>query len=235
MLRTLKNETSNTSLIGLTVGHIKKLKKLFSDNIFSEKYLVFYGHPKSKIIEKVPTFYIDPPLIRGYAIRKAMEIVHQPITVLVNADSKCVDKSTIKRAIEDLELGKYKIFLSAPLSSKNFDRLYNGVVIPILKSVLGIHDLAFPSYSIIIGLKKYLDVNENILWSYEHLAALNILINDKSSIRIENNNCIDTIPDIFNGMEDLFIKSLARSIIKVSVKYGAVEKDFGEKLIEGLQ
>ncbi|MEM1609211.1 MAG: hypothetical protein QXG81_08075, partial [Ignisphaera sp.] len=148
MLKTLKSETPHISLIGLTVGHMKKLKKLFRDSIFSERYIVFYGYSKSKIIEKVPTFYIDPPLIRGYAMRKAMEIARQPLVVLVNADSRCVDRSTIKRVIEDIELGKYKMFLAAPLTSKGFDRLYNNIVIPILKSVLGTQELAFPSYSI---------------------------------------------------------------------------------------
>lgn len=235
MLRALKSETPHVSLIGLTVGHIKKLKKLFGDSVFSERYIVFYGYPKYKIIEKAPTLYIDPPLIRGYAMRKALEIVRQPITVLVNADSRCVDRSIIKRAIEDIELGKYKMFLATPLTSKNFDRLYNNIVIPILKSVLGTQELAFPSYSLIVGPRKYLDVSENTLWSYEHLAALDVLINDKSSIRIENNNCIDTVSDVFNGMEELFIKSLARSIIKVSTRYGIIEKGFGEKLVEGLR
>lgn len=234
MLRSLKNETRHAALIGLTLGHIKKLKSLLKEDIFTEKYLIFYGVSISRVIWKIPIFYIDPPLIRGYAMKRSVSLVHEPVLVFVNADSKCIEKSLVKNAIEDIELGKYKMFLSIPFTSSNFEKSYNRVVAPILKDVLGINNVNFPSYSLVIGLRKYFDLDEYTLWSYEHLALLNTLFIDKSSVRIEHSECADTIPELFNGVEDIFIKSLAKSIINLAIRQRIIEEKLGKKLIEGL-
>ncbi|MDK6029176.1 hypothetical protein QPL79_07350 [Ignisphaera sp. 4213-co] len=234
MLRSLKNETRHVALIGLTLGHIKKLKSLLKEDIFTEKYLIFYGVSISRVIWKIPIFYIDPPLIRGYAMKRSVSLVHEPVLVFVNADSKCIEKSLVKNAIEDIELGKYKMFLSIPFTSSNFEKSYNRVVAPILKDVLGINNVNFPSYSLVIGLRKYFDLDEYTLWSYEHLALLNTLFIDKSSVRIEHSECVDTIPELFNGVEDIFIKSLAKSIVNLAIRQRIIEEKLGKKLIEGL-
>ncbi len=234
MLRSLKNETRHAALIGLTLGHIKKLKSLLKEDIFTEKYLIFYGVSISRVIWKIPIFYIDPPLIRGYAMKRSVSLVHEPVLVFVNADSKCIEKSLVKNAIEDIELGKYKMFLSIPFTSSNFEKSYNRVVAPILKDVLGINNVNFPSYSLVIGLRKYFDLDEYTLWSYEHLALLNTLFIDKSSVRIEHSECADTIPELFNGVEDIFIKSLAKSIVNLAIRQRIIEEKLGKKLIEGL-
>jgi hypothetical protein len=80
-------EGRSIGLAGLTTGGVGKAWKAIADKMFAESYILYYGFPQKKIITKTKVFYVDPPLIRGKAIKVATRLVRQSVIAIVNAGS----------------------------------------------------------------------------------------------------------------------------------------------------
>jgi hypothetical protein len=228
-------EGRSIGLAGLTTGGVGKAWKAIADKMFAESYILYYGFPQKKIITKTKVFYVDPPLIRGKAIKVATRLLRQPVIAIVNAESSCIDKNLVESVVEDIEVGEYTIYMSIPYTSTELEKLYKEVTNIIYKHIPNIKLPPHPSYSLIVGVKKYFEVEEETLWSYEHLAVLMSLLDGKAKVKVDNSNCKDVVQSIFSGMEKVFTRSLLKSVIKLAIKRKIIEKERGLRVLEEVE
>ncbi len=232
----LRSGIRRVGVAGLVVERIGKAGKIVEDKTFAERYTLFYGYPKKRVVTRARLIYIDPPLIRGKAVKAATMVLHQPVIVIVNAESRCITRDVVEKALSSIELGEQSILLLVPYTTKSLEDAYTRAL-DILKKFLPEASMLppHPSYSLIIGLRKYLNVEAETLWSYEHLAVFASIISGNKRIKVGSTKCVDDVPAIFSGQALRYVRSLAKSIINLAVKKGTLSKSRAEEALKVIE
>ncbi|MCS7367472.1 MAG: hypothetical protein NDF52_06295 [archaeon YNP-WB-062] len=234
-MKFLRHGNRNIGIAGLSLGEVRKAGRVIADKMFSERYVLFYGFPSKRIIMKTKVFYVDPPLIRGKAMKVAIKLIHQPIVVIINAESNCINKDLVEKSIDEIESGEYAIHMSIPYTSTKLEMLYRKATSILLNIFPNVNLPNYPSYSLIVGVRKYFDLDEDTLWNYEHLVTFMALLDGKTKVRIDDSNCKDNVQPVFSGMEELFIKSMLKSIIRLAIRRNIIERNIGLELLKEIE
>uniref|UniRef100_A0A7C4BC73 Uncharacterized protein n=1 Tax=Ignisphaera aggregans TaxID=334771 RepID=A0A7C4BC73_9CREN len=230
-MKFLRSGSRNAGIVGLTLGEVRKVRKVVTDKMFPERYIVFYGFPHKKIIVKSKVFYADPPLIRGKAMKTATKLVRQPVIAIINAESNCITRDLVEKVVDEIEAGEYSIYVSIPYTSTELEKWYKRFAKLILEVLPDTVLPLYPSYSLVVGVRKYFDLEEETLWNFEHLAVFTASLDSKARVRIDDAGCKDQVQPVFSKMEELFAKSMLKGVIKLAVRKKAIEREQGFRIL----
>ncbi len=174
-----------------------------------ESYIVFYGYPKPKLTLPLSTYFLEPPYNRGKIFVVGAKLVQNPVVLFLNLDSNCLEEDEIIDSVENVINGKSQLYFTSPSIDNEFLEAYKNLVYRILEKV-GLEDILYPSYNIVVGRRKFFLSTDYTPWSIEPLIAVNI---PRKFIRVKNDGCIDSIPKEFTGFGNIFMDILAKKLI----------------------
>lgn len=232
--RILAKATAIGYTLGARVG--KSISNLLLDNnLFYESYVVVYGISMRKIYTKTNTLYLGIPYLRGHIFSYGATISQTPITLFINADSRCLRRDLIEKVIESLTGGHYSLYIAIPFTTSSLTAIYRDNVYAILRD-LGIGlELIYPSYTLVVGKTRIFKDAPSSLWSSEILASLLVeLTSGKSSIKVDNTGCIDQVPQTIASLGDVYMGRLTIDIISMLLNKKVIDEAQAKKYLKGV-
>lgn len=219
---TLRRFYADVGVVMYTLSHrgLSKAKHMYSviQRYFDvgESYVVFYGYPRPRIALPMSTYFLDPPYSRGKVFIVGAKLVQNPVILFINLDSTCIKEDLVMESVESIIDGVSQLYMSIPLTDSEFLEAYKASVYRILEKLQLLQDLQYPSYTIVVGKRKFFLDTDYTPWSVEHLIAVDL---PGSSIKIRNNKCTDQIPREVAGFGSRFIDILTKKLTaKLAVK-----------------
>jgi hypothetical protein len=181
----------------------------------NESYVVFYGYSKPKSTLPLSTYFLEPPYNRGKIFVVGAKLVQNPVVLFLNLDSNCLKEDEIVDSVENIINGKSQLYFTSPFIDKEFLEAYKNLVYGILEKV-GLGNILYPSYSVVVGRRKFFLTADHTAWSIEPLIAVGI---PREFIEVKNDGCIDSIPKEFAGFGNILMDILAKKLIsKLNLK-----------------
>lgn len=215
------------------VRNARRIYKSIEDSIsVVDTYIVYYGLRAFKQLMDIPTFHSEPPYCRGKAILSGANLVISPVIVVVNGDTSCFSIDSINNAVAKVLSGEALLHLSKPQTNADFTDVYRSFLQGILRELGIAQSILYPSYSIIVGLRKFLTTIPYSIWSIEQLAAMNLR---EEALVVENNSCIDSTIDYIKGFEKVFVKDLVKKAVEMALQRNTISKDKAEEYLRRIE
>lgn len=215
------------------VRNVKRIRKSIEDLIsVADTYIVYYGLRAFKQLMDIPIFHSEPPYCRGKAILSGANLVISPVIVVVNGDTLCFSIDSVNNAVTKVLSGETLLHLSKPQTNTDLTNVYRSFLQGILRELGIAQSILYPSYSIIVGLRKFLTTIPYSMWSIEQLAAMNLR---EEALVVENNSCMDSTIDYIRGFEKAFVKDLAKKAIEMALQRNTISKNRAEEYLRRVE
>ncbi|MCS7127989.1 MAG: hypothetical protein N3E36_01790 [Sulfolobales archaeon] len=215
------------------VRNVKHIYKSIEDSIsVVDTYIVYYGLGAFKQLMDIPAFHSEPPYCRGKAILSGVNLVTSPVIVVINGDTSCFSIDSISNAVAKVLSGETLLHLSKPQTNTDFTNVYRSFLQDILGELGITQSMLYPSYSIIVGLRKFFTTTPYSMWSIEQLAAINLR---EEALVVENNSCIDSTIDYVKGFEKTFVKDLARKAVEIALQRNTISRNRAEEYLKRIE
>lgn len=215
------------------VRNVKRIYESIEDSIsVVDAYIVYYGLGGFKQLMDIPTFHSEPPYCRGRAILSGANLVASPVIAVVNGDTSCFSIDSVSSAVTKVLSGETLLYLSKPQTNADFTNVYRSFLQDILGELGIVQNILYPSYSIIIGLRKFFTATPYSMWSVEQLAAMNLR---EEALVVENNSCMDSTIDYVKGFEKAFVKDLAKKAVEIALQRNAISRNKAEEYLRRIE
>lgn len=217
------------STVGYTMGaRIGKalLNILQDDNLFYESYIMVYGFLPQKVYTKINTLYLGTPYSRGYIFSLGATLSQTPVTLFLNLDSKCLRRDIVEKAIETVVGGYNLLYIAIPFTGEDLTALYRDNIYIILKDLSLGSELLYPSYTLVVGKTRIFKDASPSLWGSEVLAALlTELTSGRISVKIDNTECMDRVPQALENLGEIYMGRLLRDIVSMLLSRKVIDEN----------
>ncbi|MEM0153276.1 MAG: hypothetical protein QXP12_04085 [Ignisphaera sp.] len=191
-------------------------------------YTIFYGYPRPRISSPIPTYFMDPPYNRGKVFRVGARLVQNPVVLYINLDSDCLKEDLITESVENVMNGDSLLYFTVPLTATEFLDAYRVSVYRIFEELKLLQNLQYPSYTIVVGVRKLFLSTDYTPWSIEPLVAIDT---SADAVRVRNDTCIDTIPREITGFGKVLMDMLAKKLTYKLVSKGVLKQGQGVQIL----